>query len=135
MSGFVLHLQSPTQYERIDAVASFVGEDASGSFGILPHHAAFMTALAYGLCRFRSAADWTYVALPGGLLHFAGNELRISTRRYCRDADYARVAHVLAGDMRAEEEKLSAMVKSFRRLERGVVQRLWDLERSARGPL
>jgi len=34
MKTFVMHLQSATQYERIENVASFVGEDGSGSFGI-----------------------------------------------------------------------------------------------------
>ena len=28
--GFTLHLQSAARYERIEAVASFVGQDASG---------------------------------------------------------------------------------------------------------
>ena len=35
MNTFTLHLESSTQYERIEHVVSFVGEDDSGSFGIL----------------------------------------------------------------------------------------------------
>jgi F-type H+-transporting ATPase subunit epsilon len=54
-SSFQLHLQSAIRYERIEAVTSFVGQDASGSFGILPGRAGFMTILSFGLARFRVA--------------------------------------------------------------------------------
>lgn len=33
MELFTIHLKSATQYEKIDKVISFVGEDASGQFG------------------------------------------------------------------------------------------------------
>ena len=51
MNTFVLHLQSATQNERIEKVESFVGRDASGSFGILAGHAPFMTSLVFGMAR------------------------------------------------------------------------------------
>ena len=38
MNTFLVHLQSATQYERIENVVSFIAEDDSGSFGILPGH-------------------------------------------------------------------------------------------------
>ncbi len=38
-------------YERIDDVSSFVGEDDSGSFGLLARHDRFMTVLDFGLAR------------------------------------------------------------------------------------
>ena len=66
MNTFLLHLQSATQYERIENVLSFVGEDDSGSFGILPGHARMMTLLGFGLARFRvTDQDWEFLALPG----------------------------------------------------------------------
>lgn len=52
-----MHLQSATQYERVDDVTSFVGEDGSGSFGILAGHARAMTLLSFGLARFRIGND------------------------------------------------------------------------------
>ena len=45
---------------------SFVGEDDSGSFGILPGHARVMTLLGFGLARFRVADR------PGSILALAG---------------------------------------------------------------
>ena len=59
MNTFLLHLQSATQYERIENVLSFVGEDDSGSFGILSGHGRMMTLLGFGLARFRiTHQDW-----------------------------------------------------------------------------
>ena len=49
MSSFTVHLLAADRSERIDGITSFVGEDTSGSFGLLPHHARFMTVLAFGL--------------------------------------------------------------------------------------
>ena len=54
MNTFSLHLQSATQYEHIEGVSSFVGEDESGSFGIRAHHERMTTALSYGLARYQS---------------------------------------------------------------------------------
>lgn len=133
MTGFVLHLQSPTQYERIADVESFVGHDASGSFGILARHERAMTVLAYGLARFRvGEAQWSYLALPGGLLYFAAGQLYVNTARYYRDFDYLRMARVLGEELRAEEEKVTGVAESFRNLERGMLQRLWNLQREER---
>ena len=88
MKPFIMHVQSATQYERIEDVTAFVGEDLSGSFGILAGHQRLMTPLVFGLARFRVLdGDWQFLALPGGLLYFVGNELFLNTRRYLRDMD------------------------------------------------
>lgn len=130
MSGFTLHLQSATQYERVDGVTSFVGEDRSGSFGILPGHERMMTCLAFGLARFRTAADgWRYLALPGGLLYCVDGALYVSTRRYLLDADYARISALLERQLRAEEEDQRSVKESLRRLEQEMLRRLWKADR------
>ena len=88
MSSFTLHLFSAERTERVDEVASFVGEDKSGSFGLLARHERFMTVLTFGLARLLLAdGRREYLGFPGGLLYFIDNELRISTRRYLRDTD------------------------------------------------
>jgi F-type H+-transporting ATPase subunit epsilon len=131
---FVVHLQSASQYERLDDAVSFVGEDASGSFGILPGHARFMTVLIFGLARLRCAGSgWEYLALPGGLLYFAGNELYLSARRYVRDADYTRISTALRERLRAEETQLHEVKQSLDRLEEEMLTRLWRMQREKRG--
>lgn len=126
MNTFVLLLQSATQYERIENVVSFVGEDESGSFGILPGHARMMTVLSFGLARFRVAGQpWEFLALPGALAYFIDNRLSLSTRRYLRDRDYTNIAAALEKRLRAEEESLLSIKRSVNRLEEEMLQRLW----------
>ena len=94
MTTFVLHLQGATQHEHVEDVASFVGEDASGSFGIQAGHGRIMTSLVYrpGALpqrRGRLGAIWR---CPARVLYFRGNALHVSARRYLHDADYARIS-------------------------------------------
>jgi F-type H+-transporting ATPase subunit epsilon len=130
MTGFTLHLQDAARYERVEDVSAFVGEDASGSFGILAGHARLMTSLVFGLARFRiGEGDWEFLALPGALLYFVDNELYLSTRRYLRDPDYARISTALQEQLLAEEENLRGMKESLRHMEEEMLRRLWMLRR------
>jgi F-type H+-transporting ATPase subunit epsilon len=128
MSGFTLHLQSATQYARVEGVESFVARDASGSFGLMARHARMMTVLGYGLARFRTAdGDWHYVALPGGLAYFVDGELYLSTRRYVLGDDFRTVAAAVDSTLMAEDSALRSLKESVMRLEREMVRRLWHL--------
>jgi F-type H+-transporting ATPase subunit epsilon len=108
VSGFTLHLASATCGERIPGVASFVGADASGSFGILPGRARFLTVLDYGLARFRiTDRPW----------------------RYLVDDDYGCVSALLAGQLAKEEAELKAVKDNLQRLEHELFRRLRQIDR------
>lgn len=131
MKTFRVTLGDAMHRESFEAVISFVGEDASGSFGILAGHARMMTPLLFGLSRFRSAdGTWRYLALPGGLLYFVNDELSISTRRYLLDDDYARISAALQEQLLAEEEDLHAMKESLHRMEEEILRRMWEMNRA-----
>lgn len=130
MNTFVLNLQDATRYERIEGVSSFVGEDASGSFGILAQHGRFMTSLVFGLARFRVGKDaWQFLAVPGAVLYFVDNELYLCTRRYLRDENYERISAALEAQLLAEEEQLHGIKESLRRMEEEMLRRLWEMRR------
>jgi F-type H+-transporting ATPase subunit epsilon len=113
-----------------------VGEDESGSFGILPGHARMMTVLVVGLARFRTAAQgWQYLAVPGAVLYCADDQIHLSTRRYLRDADYGRISAALREQLLAEEEALHTLKQSLHRLEEEMFRRLWKLQRGRETPL
>jgi F-type H+-transporting ATPase subunit epsilon len=133
-SSFTLQLQDATRAEEITGITSFVGEDASGSFGILPNHARMLTVLVTGLARFRVGPDsWQYLAVPGALLYFQENVLTLGTRRYLLDADYKRISEALQQQLLAEEEQLQAMTISLHRMEEAMLKHLWDLGRRNAG--
>ena len=128
--SYSIHLLSADGCDRIDGVTSFVGEDDSGSFAVRPGHARFITALVFGLARFRVDGEpWRYLALPGGLLYFDHNILSVATRRYVVDSDYERIADVLSEQLLKEEEDLRAMKRSLERMEEEVMRRLWQVRR------
>jgi F-type H+-transporting ATPase subunit epsilon len=130
MKRFTLALQDASHIERINGVTSFVGEDASGSFGILAGHARMMTPLVFGLARFRIDRNpWQYLALPGAVLYFRDNELSISTRHYLIDGDYERISNSLQEQFVAEETELHAMKKSLHQMEEQLLKRLWETTR------
>ncbi|HUK04596.1 MAG TPA: F0F1 ATP synthase subunit epsilon [Burkholderiales bacterium] len=130
MSTFTLHLQSAAQYERVDAVTSFVGEDATGQFGILASHERFITSLRPALARFATSNGvWQYLALPGGVLYFNRGELFVSTGRYAKGDDYRRMRATLHERILTEEKGLDELRSSVRRLENEMFRRLYELQR------
>jgi len=134
MNHFTLRLQDSTHTEDITGVTSFVGEDSSGSFGILAGHARMMTILTTGLARFSQVDDrWQYLALPGAVLYFEQNLLTINTRHYLLDDDYMRISKALQEQLLAEEEKLHNMKDSLHKMEEQVLKRLWEMSRKTTG--
>lgn len=134
MKTFTLALHDATHFEEIREVASFVGEDASGSFGILAGQARMMTSLIIGLARFRiGESTWKYLALPGAVLYFHDNVLTLNTRRYLLDDDYMRISQALQEQLLAEEETLHTMKQSLHHMEEEVLKRLWELTRKGAG--
>lgn len=134
MRTFVMHLNSAARSEAIDNVVSFVGEDGSGSFGIMAGHARMMAYLSFGLARFRrDDGETEYLAAPGGLLYFVGNELRISTRQYFRSSNYNEMVNILDRQLREEEENLKSIKESLRRLDEAILRRLVTLRLSDEG--
>ena len=134
MKSFTLKLQDATQSEEITNVTSFIGEDATGSFGILTGHARIMTSLIIGLARFRIGEDtWKYLAVPGAVLYFNNNVLTLSTRHYLFDDDYMRISQALQQQLLAEEEKLHTMKESLHQMEEEIFKRLWEMVRMGAG--
>jgi F-type H+-transporting ATPase subunit epsilon len=131
VNTFPMHLESTTQYEQVANVISFIGEDDSGSFGVLPGHARMMTLLRFGLARFRVLGeDWEYLALPGALAYFLDGELHLSTRHYLRGKDYDRISTALEQELLVEEDNLQVVKQSLHRLEEEMFKRLWKLKRT-----
>jgi len=134
MKFFTLKLQDATHTEEISQITSFVGEDASGSFGILADHGRFMTSLVVGLARFRVGnKNWQYLALPGAVLYFCSNILTLSTRHYLIDNDYMNISHALQQQLIEEEKKLRPLKESLYHMEEEVLRHLWKMGRKRAG--
>ena len=130
MKFFTLSLQDATHAEKYEGITSFVGEDASGSFGILPNHDRMMTSLVMGLSRFRIGdQDWQYIATPGALVYFNNNTLTLSCRHFFVDTDYMIISTALEEQLLEEEIQLQSQKQSIRHMEEEVLKRLWEVGR------
>ncbi|MFO7527467.1 MAG: F0F1 ATP synthase subunit epsilon [Marinobacter sp.] len=134
MNTFNMRLQDATHSEEIQGICSFVGEDASGSFGIMAGHSRALFVLTMGLARFRvEDQSWQYLAMPGAVLYFRDNLLTVSTRRFLVDSDYDRISEALRRQLLAEEEQLHSLKESLHNMENAVLRRLWQLGRNDTG--
>lgn len=89
-----------------DGVLTFRGEDASGSFGILPRHADFLTSLAVSVVTWQSR-DFTrhFCAVRRGILSVTGGrEIAITTREAVPGDDLATLDASVLARFRADVE-------------------------------
>ena len=132
MKEFTLVLRGTSQHKVIEGVTSFVGEDATGSFGILPGHGRMMTVLIFGLARFCvKNSSWQYLAMPGAVLYFVNNKLTLNSRSFLLSDDYDYLSKTLLQSLLTEEEKLSSIKNSLRHMEENILRRLRDISRLA----
>jgi F-type H+-transporting ATPase subunit epsilon len=89
-----------------DDVLALRAEDASGSFGILPRHADFLTSLAISVVSWKSS-DGTghHCAVRRGVLSVTGGrEIAIATREAVTGDDLATLDQTVLGRFRADLE-------------------------------
>lgn len=129
--GMTLRVATPLAVAVSETgVASVRAEDASGSFGILPGHADFLTVLGPSVLRWRGADKvWRYCALRGGVLRVSdGARVEIACREAVPGDDVAALEALVrqriadqedaARRARAEQTRLhaSAIRSLMRRL-------------------
>ena len=128
MKSFVICLLDATHSEEIEGVTSFIGEDQTGSFGLLANHSRFMTVLSTGIAKYRTGdGGWKYLAAAGGVLYFKNNILTLCTYRFLLDDDYSRISQALEQQVLAEEENSQTFKQSLRHMEEEVFMRLWKI--------
>lgn len=107
-----LRIVTPLSIVVDETAESLRAEDASGSFGIRPGHAAFLTALSVSILSWKAGGTERFCALRGGVLTVTGGDIiAIATReavagddlatldtevlaRFQSDAEAERVEHV-----------------------------------------
>jgi F-type H+-transporting ATPase subunit epsilon len=89
-----------------EGVLALCAEDASGSFGILPGHADFLTSLAISVVNWKSGdGGRRYCAVRHGVLSVAsGRDVAIATREAVVGDDLATLDQVVLARFRADIE-------------------------------
>jgi F-type H+-transporting ATPase subunit epsilon len=128
MTTFTVTLLDGRGAERFESITGFVAADASGSFGLLAGHAKMVSVLRYGLARFvDNAGNWRYIALPGGVLRFADNQLQVSTVRYFLGEERSRIVEQLAGAMARVDSDVRTARATLDEIEHSLMRRLIEL--------
>jgi len=100
-----------------EGVLALCAEDASGSFGILPRHADFLTSLVISVVNWKSGdGRRRYCAVRRGVLSVAGGrEVAIATREAVIGDDLATLDEVVLGRFSADiETEKAGRVESTR---------------------
>ena len=102
---------------EVDDIAHLRAEDETGAFGILPGHAAFLTALAISVISWRDArGNEHHVAVRGGVLQLQGGDIiAVATPEAVADDDLDRLeSEVLASFRRRIAEEQAARTDAQR---------------------
>ena len=109
---------------HFNAVARFVGADATGAFGIRPHHETLLVVLRYGLARFQLADEsWRYLSLPGGVVHFSDNHLKLMTTRYFMGEEREKILRQLTDEMEKDHSEISNARSTLAEIEKALIRR------------
>ncbi|WGI24290.1 F0F1 ATP synthase subunit epsilon [Halomonas alkaliantarctica] len=116
--------------EEIDSLRA---EDTSGSFGILGHHAPFLTSLTLSIISWRVASAEHFCAIRGGVLTVDNSgDIEIATREAVMGDDLATLdADVLARFETEAEEERAEHIESVRLQLNVIRQMISRLHRSS----
>jgi F-type H+-transporting ATPase subunit epsilon len=128
-----LRIVTPLSVVVDEDAESLRAEDASGSFGIRPGHAPFLTALAVSIVSWKSAGLERFCALRGGVLTVTGGStVAIATREAVADDDLATLdAEVLTRFQTDADEERVEHVETMRLQMNAIRQMISGLRRSA----
>ncbi|MFZ3581734.1 F0F1 ATP synthase subunit epsilon [Loktanella sp. DJP18] len=98
-----LRIVTPLSVVVETAIDSLRAEDAGGSFGILPGHAPFLTALSVSVVSWRTAGAHHFCAVRGGVLTVS-RDVDIATREAITGDDLATLDAEVLARFRAEAD-------------------------------
>lgn len=119
-----------------EGVAALRAEDISGSFGILPHHADFLTSLAISIVSWKSKDDkQRYCAVRRGVLSVTGGQdIAIATREAVAGDDLSTLDETVLSRFRADIElERTERVESTRLQLNAIRQIMRHLQPDGRG--
>ena len=109
-----------------DHVRHVRAEDPTGAFGVLPHHADFLTVLAISVVTWRDRDDREHhVAVRGGVLTVTGGQrVEIAAREAEAGEDLDELERAVVARYRAEAAASVAAAREAAQLEAAIIRRL-----------
>ena len=122
----------PAELLLQEEVTRIKAEAENGWFGLLPHHADFVTALVPGILVFEPAGKpEEYLAIDHGILVKCGPEVSVSTRSAIRGSNLEQLKKDVATQFRAQAEREKEAIAYEAKLEADLVRGLLELGKNA----
>ena len=122
----------PAEVLMQEEVTRIKAEAENGWFGLLPHHADFVTALVPGILVFEcNGKPEEYLALDHGILVKCGPEVSISTRSAIRSSSLDQLKKDVTAQLQVRQEREKEAVVSEAKLEADLVRALLELGKNA----
>lgn len=119
---------------RTDEVIQVGAEDSSGAFGILEHHADFLTVLTVSVLTWRDVTGEHYVAVRGGMLSVRnGHLVRVATPEAVRGEDLHRLESDVLVRFQCQLEEERAAHAEAQRLHLAAMRQIMRLLRPEPG--
>lgn len=129
-----LEIMIPSRVVLEDEAASVVAEGAEGSFGVLPRHVDYVTALVPGILTYRREQDGSerILALDQGTLVKVGSEVLVSVRDAVEGEDLESLRETVERRFRTLDGKEREARSALATLEARFIRRF--LEQIGRAP-
>ena len=127
-----LNVWLPSELLLEEEVVRIKAQADNGSFGMLPRHIDFVTALAPGVLVFqRPGKPEEYLAIDHGILVKCGPEVRVSTRNAVRGESLEQLRAEVEKQFQQREELEKQARALEAKLETDLVRRLLEQEKNA----
>jgi F-type H+-transporting ATPase subunit epsilon len=135
-----LEIRVPDSVVLSAAVASVQAQDASGRFGVLPHHEAFLTLLVPCVLSFRPGGrggvppideedgSERYAAVDGGVLLLEDDAVSIVTREAALAGSLEEVANAASAMLEARRHEERMARTEFAELQTSLLRELHKVE-------
>lgn len=118
----------PTKVLLEEPATKVVAEAQNGSFGLLPRHVDFVTALVPGILTYTTPEEReVFMAVDEGVLIKRGQEVIVSTRNAVVSSDLGTLSEAVQNQFLTMDEHERSARSALARLESSFVRRFLDL--------
>ena len=128
-STFDARIITPQAVESVKDISFFRAEDPSGSFGILPRHTEFITALEPSTAIAVIRGKEHYYAFNGGILSFKNNFLTVTAKEFVQSDKLDELAEKIKRSFREKEEKERRFSENIENLQQTFIKKLMEMEK------
>jgi F-type H+-transporting ATPase subunit epsilon len=123
-----LRVCTPTAIPIDVEVAKVVAESTAGSFCMLPRHTDVVAILVPGLLSYVADGHEAFVAVDGGTLVKAGDQVRVSVPRAIAGPELERVAAAVREEFRVRSDREREARSALERMEADVLHAALELD-------